>query len=73
MNQCNKSVIVEKTINRRSRGKSTAASLFFFAARGGIRGINDKIGGVGSYDLNNSPTKWPISGPVSRGEKVSNY
>jgi hypothetical protein len=29
----------------------------FFAARGGIRGINDKFGGVGSHDLDNSPTK----------------
>jgi hypothetical protein len=57
MNQCNKSVLVEKTINRRSRGKGTAASLFFFAVSAGIRGINDKVGGVGSHDLNNSPTK----------------
>ncbi len=72
MNQCNKSVLVEKTINRRSRGKGTAASLFFFAVSAGIRGINDKVGGVGSHDLNNSPTKWPISDPVSRGEKVLN-
>jgi hypothetical protein len=45
----------------------------FFAARGGIRGINYKVGDVGSHDLNNSPTKLPISGPVSRGEKVLNY
>ena len=55
MNQCNKSVLVEKTINRRSRGKG--CFYIFFAAIGGIRGINDKVGGVGSYDLNNSPTK----------------
>ncbi len=57
MNQCNKSVLVEKIIKRRCREKCTAASLFFFAARGGIRGINNKVGGVGSHDLNNSPTK----------------
>ena len=45
------------------------ASFIFFAARGGIRGSKDKVGGVGSHDLNNSPTKWPISGPGSRGER----
>jgi hypothetical protein len=33
--------------------------------------INDKVGGVGSHDLNNFPTKRPISGPVSRGETVN--
>ena len=55
-------------MNRRSRGKDIAASLVFFAAGRGIRGSNDKVGGVGSHDLNNSPTKWPISGTVIRGE-----
>ena len=55
-------------MNRRSRGKSTATSLVFFAAGRGISGSNDKVGGVGSHDLNNSPTKWPISGTVIRGE-----
>jgi hypothetical protein len=28
------------------------ASFIFFAARGGIRGSKDKVGGVGSHDLN---------------------
>jgi hypothetical protein len=55
-------------MNRRSRGKGTDASLVFFAAGRGIRGSNDKVGGVGSHDLNNSPNKWTISGPVIRGE-----
>jgi hypothetical protein len=36
----------------------------FFAARGGTRGSRVKVGGIGSHDLNDSPTKWPISGPV---------
>ena len=49
-------------------GKGTAASFVFFAARGGTRWSKDKVGGVGSHDLNYSPTKWPISGPGSRGE-----
>ena len=50
-------------------GKGTAASFVFFAARGGIRRCKVKVGGVGIHDLNNSPTKWPISGPGSRGER----
>ena len=52
------------------------ASFIFFAARGGIRGSKDKVGGVGSHDLNNFAkpwselAKWTISGPGCRGESV---
>jgi hypothetical protein len=68
MNQCNKLFVVEKTLHRRGRGKGTAAPFGFFAARGGITG-NKVKGGVCSNDLNNSPSKWPSSGPGSRGGK----
>ena len=47
MNQCNKSFLVEKTMNKRGSGKGTAASFVFFAARAGIRGSKDKAGCVG--------------------------
>ena len=70
MNQCNKLFLVEKTLNRRGRGKGTAAPFGYFAARGGIIGNKVKGGGVCSNDLlNNSPSKWPSSGPGSRGGK----
>ena len=55
-------------MNRRSRAKTTAASLVFLLLEVGQGGSKDKVGCVGSHGLNNSPTKWPISGPVSRGE-----
>jgi hypothetical protein len=69
-NQCNKLFLVAKTLNRRGRGKGTAAPFGYFAARGGITGNKVKGGGVCSNDLlNNSPSKWPSSGPGSRGGK----
>ena len=46
----------------------TIDGLLRYGTIGGIRRSNDKVGGVGSHDINNFPTKRPISGPVSRGE-----
>jgi hypothetical protein len=57
INQCNKSFLVKKTMNRRGSGRELVVLLFFFASRGGIRGSKDRVGGVGSLDLNNSPTQ----------------
>ena len=68
MNQCNKSFLVEKNYEKKKQKEGHCGFFIFFAARGAIWGINDKVGGVGSHDLNNSPTKWPISGPVIRSE-----
>ena len=55
-------------MNRRGSGRELVVLLFFFASRGGIRGSKDRVGGVGSLDLNNSPTQWPIGGPGGRCE-----
>ena len=58
--QCKRLSQLKKMEYKKQRGGHRS----FFAARGGTRGSRVKVGGIGSHDLNDSPTKWPISGPV---------